>query len=131
MVAYNGPAIFPPAGAPVFTAYTPTISSGTGTITTSSATGRYWQYGKLLYFSVAITITTNGTGATSVNFTLPISLTPAANEMCLGRATVVSGKALQCLCTGASNVAQVFNYDNTYPGANTEVIVVSGVIEVI
>lgn len=56
-----------------WTTYTPAITSGTGTITTSSATGRYRQIGKTIHLQVDIVITTAGTGASILIATLPVN----------------------------------------------------------
>lgn len=56
-----------------WTTYTPTITSQTGTITTSSAAGRYQQRGKTVVLQISIVITTVGTGAGSVIATLPLT----------------------------------------------------------
>lgn len=52
--------------------YTPTVTAQTGTITTSSATGRFKQLsGKTMVAEVDVTITAAGTGAGSLLVTLP------------------------------------------------------------
>jgi hypothetical protein len=78
-----------------WTTYTPTITSQTGTITTSSATGRYKQIGKTVFVEVDITVTTAGTGAGSLLATLP--LTAAANNY--------AGSAYEYQLTGKSGAA--------------------------
>jgi hypothetical protein len=55
--------------------YTPTLTAGSGTLTSAVATGQYKRFGKTVHLNVAIIITTNGTGAVSLNVTLPF---PAA-----------------------------------------------------
>jgi hypothetical protein len=56
-----------------WTTYTPTITAQTGTITTSSATGRYKQIGKTTLLEVDVTITTAGTGAQGLRASLPFT----------------------------------------------------------
>ncbi len=68
----------PSAGANVLDDYeelsfTPTITSSVGTITTSSGTVWYTKIGNLVAFVFAITITTVGTGAGELQFTLPFT----------------------------------------------------------
>ena len=72
-------------------------------------------------------ITTNGTGATSVNASLPV--TPKAANVFAGRETVVGGKTLTGTVTGGSTTMQILNYDNTYPGSNGCQLVLAGVYE--
>lgn len=111
-----------------WTAYTPTVGSGSGTITTSSATGRYKQIGTKTYaVEMEVTITTNGTGATTVTVTLPFAAKSATAFA--GRATNVSGKALSAAVAATGSTLAITNYDNTYPGANGEHLVVSGIYE--
>jgi len=56
--------------------WTPTVSSGTGTLTTAGGVAgscRWTQIGKVVHFTAVITVTTKGTGATSLIFTLPVT----------------------------------------------------------
>lgn len=108
-------------------AYTPTISAGSGSITTSSATGAYKTIGKTVFFRAAITITTNGSGATFVGFTLPVA--SIALQAAPGMETNVTGKMVKALLQSASSNAQLRNYDNTYPAGDGYVFVINGVYE--
>jgi hypothetical protein len=56
-----------------WTTYTPTITSGSGTPTTTSASGRYKQIGKTVIVEIIATLTTIGTAAGSVIATLPVA----------------------------------------------------------
>jgi len=109
--------------------YTPTVTSGTGTFTTVSATGRYRQIGKVVNFQVKVTITTNGTAAGSVNSTLPFPCTAAANYIAAGREDGVSGKMLQGKITGGGSTILIVNYDASYPGANGAIVYINGTYE--
>src|SRR6185436_17207903 len=80
---------------PIYTtrrlAYTPAMTSGTGTITTVGAVsgGYIVDYNKM-FFDHNCTITTNGTGATNLTITLPF--TPLATSwIYLGRENGVTG----------------------------------------
>ncbi|MET4283574.1 hypothetical protein [Bradyrhizobium sp. LA6.12] len=106
-----------------WTSYTPTVSAGTGTFTSASATGVYKQIGKTVLFTVTITITTNGSGATNVTVTNPVN-TNGSNAGAFGREVGVSGKMLQGVIN-TSNM-NIYNYDNSYPGATGAFIVMSG-----
>lgn len=105
-----------------WTAYTPTVGAQTGTITTSSATGAYLVVGKLVFFKIAITITTNGTGATAVQASVPL----AADDtyFLAGRANGISGKMLLGRISGTGMA--IANYDNTYPAVSGEVLLLTG-----
>jgi hypothetical protein len=113
----------------VWTAYTPTVGSGTGTITTSSATGRYKKIGKTVFVEMEIVITANGTGASFVTATLPSGLPCKASTFFGGKATTVSGKLLGASVAATGSTLAIGNYDNSYPAANGEHLVISGVYE--
>ena len=53
-----------------YTAYTPTVTCQTGTITSYTATGGYYEVGKMVYFTVSVTITNAGTGSAGINISL-------------------------------------------------------------
>lgn len=113
-----------PSGA--WTAYVPVVTSQTGAFTTVSATGKYSQVGKTVNVQVVIAITTNGTAAGFINVTLPV--TQNGIFPYYGRANAVSGKMLQGIGDGATTMS-IVNYDNTYAGANGEVLEMAGVYE--
>ena len=114
-----------------WTAYTPTVEAGAGTFTDVSATGSYLVMGKTVFVRIRVTITTNGTAATYVSATLPVNCA-ATPAICVlsGRAGGVSGYMLQGVVSFSTpTLVRIYNYDNTYPGADGEIIVVSGVYE--
>jgi len=108
--------------------WTPTIGSGTGTITTKSGTGKYIQTGKIVNWQLAITITTNGTGAGYVTFTLPVNSLDTEAYVGSGRATASSGRQLQCR-TDSANTVRVYDYSNAYPATSGEKLILSGTYE--
>lgn len=113
--------------------YTPTVGSLSGTITTASATGVFNRIiGDIAYVEVAITITTNGAGSGAVTFTLPTGVTASSGgyQYLSGRGASVSGKGLVAQLPDGSGSFVVRNYDNSYPGADGEVLRLSGIIRV-
>ncbi len=105
-----------------------TVTAQVGTITTATAQLWYKQIGKLVFFELQVTITTNGTGATFV-IVQTAPFLPVRTATFYGRAANVSGKGLQ----GNFNTAgqfQIFNYDNTYPGADGELFIIAGHCEI-
>lgn len=112
---------------PAWTAYTPTITAGSGTITTSSATGRSGKVGKTVNIQMAVTITTNGTGASCVIATLPYAA--SAFEFVLSGRNTTTGKMLQGEILAGANYIRIFNYDNSYPAADGEILYISGTYE--
>jgi hypothetical protein len=115
-------------GLGVYQAWTPTVTSSSGTITTlGTVTARYCQVGKLVFVSLSIAITTNGTGAGNITVTLPATAGSAGQIS--GREKAVSGKAVGGIIEAGAAVMTFQFYDATYPGANGSVFVFSGVYE--
>ena len=61
---------------------------------------------------------------------LAAPLTPRSSAVVAGRANVMSGKMLAGVLTQGIAVISITNYDNTYPGASGETLVVSCSCEV-
>jgi hypothetical protein len=119
---------------PIFTnsiLYTPTITAGSGTFTTVSASGRYTVFGKFVFIQITIVITTNGTAAGFVAASLPLFSVNAAGIIyyLLGRG-LVSAKTISGGIGSNSNSCGIVNYDGTYPGASGETLTVSGFYEI-
>jgi|SRR5581483_1407597 len=114
-------------GVSSWTSYTPTLTAGTGSFTSASAAGKYIQVGKTVSIRIVVTITTNGTAASSVNVTLPIA--PNGWAVFTGKEGLVNGKAFGGSTNGSASL-QLTNYDNTYPGASGAALVLEGVYEV-
>jgi hypothetical protein len=107
--------------------YTPTISASSGTITTSSGSGRYKQIGKTVYFQATATITTNGTGAGNLIITLPIAA-QAANRF-FGSGRDSTSGALCVWYNSSTTQAYVQTTAGVYPGADGRSISISGSYE--
>ena len=120
-----------PQDFPQWFSYTPTISAGSGTFTTVSATGKFKVSGKICFVSVTITITTNGTAASFTLASLPITASVTPLYALFGRETLATGKMLQGQVTG-SRVNDVFirDYTNAYCGGNGYTLNVSGWYEI-
>lgn len=114
-------------GLPAWTAYTPSVVAGVGAFGSASGTGRYTQIGKTVFFSLAATITNNGTGSGYVIVTLPV----AAKDKFIffGREDAVTGNPLQAKSAAASTSVNVFTLSNTYPGGTGYLLVLSGSYE--
>jgi hypothetical protein len=106
--------------------WTPTISAGSGTITTSSASGRYTKIWNLWWVRVDITITTNGTGAGGVVFTLPPGFTATEGGTLTGRETTTTFYLLRGAVASGGTTCSLTNYDATYPAADGYTFRVSG-----
>jgi hypothetical protein len=114
-------------GVAQWTTWSPTLTASSGTITAYTInSAKYLQRGKEVQIRLDATITTNGTAASALLSTLPVSAITNGGVLA-GREDVVSGKMLQGKVS--SSTLTILNYDNTYPGANTARIVLSGVYE--
>lgn len=109
-------------------AYTPVVTPQAGAITAYTATGTKRRVGNLVFFTATVNITTNGTGATALNISLPA--TCASTAVFAGRENAISGAALQGLAIAGGSTCIAYKYDNTYPGANGAVVYMSGCFEV-
>jgi len=105
--------------------FTTTVTSTTGTLTTASGTVSYKRRGKFMDTVVSVTITTNGTGATSINVTMPFTLVGGSLN---GIENTISGAQCVGIISGANIVIK--KYDNTYPGANGATFQLSGTLEI-
>lgn len=106
--------------------YTCTVSSGSGTFTTASATASYYRFpastGVLIQYRIVVTITTNGTAATSLICSLPF----AANYGFPAYGSEVNSTLIgvQGFVTGSSVILR--KADGTYPGANNTIFSITG-----
>lgn len=111
-------------------AFTPTITSQTGSITAYTINScAFKQIGKTVFYRYDFTITTNGTGAAHVLATVPV--TPVGKFTISGDEFANTGKMIG---GGYGSVANptglsIAFYDGTYPGANGNNLVFSGVYE--
>jgi hypothetical protein len=112
-----------------WTSYTPTLTCSSGTLTTAAASGRYRQFGKTVLVFIEANITTNGSCATGLVATLPVTAAAFTYSM-VGRENAVRGKTVfGGIGLVAANKVQMLNYDGSYPGATGARIDISGVYE--
>jgi hypothetical protein len=112
-----------------WTAWTPTLSAGSGALTSAVAHGRYKQLGKVVHFSVEIQITTNGTASLFLGFTLPVPAILNGQAFTFA-ATLVSGVACKgTIQPNLPNAGYIARWDNTYPGFDGAWIWGSGTYE--
>jgi hypothetical protein len=101
-------------------AFTPVVTPQSGSITTYTATGRYKRFGDTVSLKATIIVTTNGTGAGSLQFTLPI--TPQAADVGFGR-NVTSGAQLQ-VDAAVSGVVKILTSANAYPATSGDTLII-------
>jgi len=113
-------------------AYTPTITSGSGTLTTTSSSGAYSLIGKTCIFRALAVISNNGTGGTSIIFSLPFTSVNISSTgyIVSGRENGVSGKMIQGIIALNASTCTTFTYDNLYPGSNGANIYITGAYQI-
>jgi hypothetical protein len=118
--------------AAAWTAYTPTVTAGTGAFTSVSAEGRYMVVGKTVVLQIVVTITTNGTAATWIDATLPFATANVAlnhRQTFTGVEDGVTGFGIAAYALNNSTILRFRKYDATYPGADGNRIAIGGVYE--
>jgi len=108
--------------------FTPVVAASTGLITSYTATGSTKRVGGLIYVFVDVTITDNGTGASVLEISnLPFeSVAPAI----LSGRNITSGVMLQSrVATGVTKTMFVSTYNNLYPCATGDRLLVTGVYQ--
>lgn len=111
-----------------WTTYAPTVTAQTGTFTSVSASGSYLVIGKLVHFTVTVTITTVGTAAGRINVPLPIGT--AAREF-VALAMEINNLAVSgwyFVIAGTSS-GGINKYDNTTLIGTGNKITVTGIYE--
>lgn len=110
-----------------WTTYTPTVTSGSGAFTAVSASGASKTNGKSVNIRISITITTNGTAATSVIATLPVAALAGVTQSITG--SRANNIGLTGIIDPATNNITMTNMDSTYPGADGQQLILSGTYE--
>lgn len=109
--------------------FTATIGSAGGALGTASATVRWKKLGRTVFVSATATISANGTGAGTVNVSMPFAA--AGNVGLAGREFTNTSKMIVGVMTPGGTTLFITNYDGTYPGAaaGTTTLVISGTYE--
>lgn len=118
--------------ATAWTSWTPAISAGVGTITSTTINyAKYIQLGKTVIAQVDITITNAGTGAGAFLFGLPIAAIAGAGLglTAFGREVAVNGKVLGGSSFSATTIGLAY-YDNTSAIATTNQLCATVIYEV-
>ena len=92
--------------------WTPTVTSGSGSFTTVSATGTYVKIGKQVTTFTVVTITTAGTASGQINFTLPFTVASSPNGSAVGAAIEASAVGITGVTfTSSSTTGSIKKYD--------------------
>lgn len=105
--------------------WTPTVTAGAGAITAYTASGYYTKIGRSVECTATIDITTNGTGADNIVYTLPFTAAAGPNFAGCGRETLATGNMLQAILGSGGSTATVFTYNNAYPGGTGYQLVIT------
>lgn len=120
-----------PVGFPQWLNWTTTVTPATGAIT--SYTVNYSKFiitSRKVEFEADINIVTNGTGAGSVQMTIPINANRTTGGALYGRERVLTGNSLNGVLNGVNNAFSILYYNNAYPGANGNTLAVFGNYEI-
>jgi hypothetical protein len=108
-----------------WSSYTPTITSGSGTITTYTSSGKYKRlFGRTVIVRIRATLTTVGTASGNMLFTLPITAaTGAPVPTVQGRESGTTGKMVSGALNNSTTAYVVF-YDaaSVFGGGNGTIV---------
>lgn len=113
-----------PEGFPIVFNYAVTLTSGSGTITTGSATGSFFIRGNVCFIRQKISITDNGTGATDIRTTLPITSTLGLGEIAGSGIKYDTLVPLAVTLTNATST-NIRLLNSMYPGENGKSFAIS------
>ena len=103
--------------------WTPTVSSGSGTITSYTASGNYTRIGRQVTINVIISITNNGTGASDIRIGgLPFT---AESTNYAGSGLNSASGATLTVAFAATNTLITYKYDATYPVATGQGLIIT------
>lgn len=104
-------------------AWTPTVTSLIGAITSYTSSGSFTRVGNTIFIVISITVTDNGTGASALSISLPtVSNSPSA----FAGQNVNTLKTVSAYTGVGSSTMLAALYDASYPLTNGETIRISG-----
>jgi len=117
--------------ASAWTAFNPSMTAATGTLTSATSTGLYKRLtGKTVAVKMEGDIVTNGTGGLGIFMQLPFNTTAQWGMNGIGSAPTFNKALIVDIAVG-SHQAFIMNYDGTYPGANNTNLLVFGTYETV
>lgn len=115
-----------------WTTYSGPLVVGTGALTLAAFVGHYLFIGKMLMFAGVINITTNGTAATSLQFTLPLGALAASRTPFIANCDTTANLPLLGIIVSGTGTGLIYlQATSGYPGVDGRQISVSGVVEVL
>jgi len=113
-----------------WTAYAPAVTAGSGAVTAATAEGRYVQRGKEVWFRIKVAIITNGSASGYLAVTLPVPPVTGDGISCVVAGRVQpAGAMLQGVIGETGTSIKIHRFDNTYPVADGQTVVISGTYE--
>lgn len=112
---------------PQFGTYSPNFTTGTGTIGSATATGRYTKVGRTVYYNLEFVVANNGTGGGDVRLSLPF-ISGAASAG--GGFNVTTGVGLTASAASGSGTLTVLQYNAAYPVSTGTTIRIFGFYDV-
>ena len=97
-------------------ATTPTVTAGSGSLTTASCALKYTKIGRLATVTFEIIITTNGTGASFIS--IPLPFTAAFTSSGTAREMDVTGIINSVVVNASGATAIIVTYNGLYPGGS-------------
>lgn len=111
-----------------WTAFTSIPTPSTGSFTSANVTGTYRKVGKMFFYNVTLTITTNGTAAGNTTIPFPNGIVIKSTRTCHGRENAITGFVAGAVVTTSG--ITFTKYDGTYLGGNGYVINFTGESEI-
>jgi hypothetical protein len=129
--SFAGIQVSPAIDQSAWTAYTPTITTSTGTITTIGFNvGAYKKIGKTVLFRLDFSITTIGTGAGELRATLPFTSLSGVQYSASGTEYVNHKGVNALIAASATYIGIYYSTDGSFPGASGRSFNVTGVYEI-
>lgn len=110
-----------------WTSWTPTVTSASGALAHTLISAEYLKIGKILFYSYALTVSANGSGA--IIITTPSGLTPTGDSAGVGREYAVTGRSMSCVALTTGQIFASLN-DNGTAAINGYGILVNGFYKV-
>lgn len=109
---------------------TPTVTAGSGTLTTASCTLRYIRDGYTVRYWAVVTVTTNGTGASYIQIPLPFAIGNNTGNFSVGTGRRTDTGVL-LVGNGPQNDTNIYvtDYAGNYPATNGMAILIQGEYE--
>lgn len=109
--------------------YAPSVTPGSGSFTSASVAGVWFQLGKLVWVRVHVTITTNGTAAGFIDVSIPAPSKSIAgnNYQTLFGTESATGLGVRGAILNNSSICRITRaHDGAYPGGSGVVISING-----